>query len=74
MEHRVISEGLEACRAFLLADAGQDLVEYALLAVTIGIAGAGLWGVIAASLGTAYASYDTSVQGLWEPPPPPASP
>ena len=48
-------------------DHGQDLVEYALLAATIGIAGAVAWPAIVDSMGTAYLGWDTGVQDLWEP-------
>ena len=48
-------------------DHGQDLVEYALLAATIGIAGAVAWPAIVDSMRTAYLEWDTGVQDLWEP-------
>jgi Flp pilus assembly pilin Flp len=46
---------------------GQDLVEYGLLGLFVGLAGLAAWNAIAAAIGTSYAGYDSGVQGLWEP-------
>jgi len=46
---------------------GQDLVEYGLLALFVGLAGLAAWNAIAAGIGASYVGYDTDVQGLWEP-------
>ena len=51
-------------------DAGEDLVEYALLACLIGIAAVLTWKQVAASVATAYGAADTGVQGLADPPNP----
>ena len=48
-------------------DEGQDLVEYGLLGLFVGLAGLLVWNAIAAGIGTSYVGYDSSVQGLWEP-------
>ena len=48
-------------------DEGQDLVEYGLLGLFLGLAGLLAWNAIAAGIGTSYVGYDTGVQGLWEP-------
>jgi hypothetical protein len=46
---------------------GQDLVEYGLLGLFLGLAGLLAWSAIAAGIGTSYVGYDSDVQGLWEP-------
>ncbi len=59
----------------LLADeAGQDLIEYALLTAGFGVAAIATWPLIANAIGTAYRVLDTNTQGLWEPPPPGGAP
>jgi len=57
-------------RALVGDDAGQDLIEYALLALFIGVAALVAWQAIATAIGTSYPSYDSGVQGIWEPPDP----
>ena len=52
---------------FFLREDGQDLVEYGLLGLFVGLAGLLAWNAIAAGIGTSYVGYDTGVQGLWEP-------
>jgi Flp pilus assembly pilin Flp len=55
----------------LLSDeSGQDLIEYALLTVFVGLAGVALWVIIEGRINAAYTSYDSGVQGLWESPDP----
>lgn len=56
---------------FVIDDAGEDLVEYALLTTFIGLACLAAWDAIETSLGNAYQTYDNSVQDLWVPPEPP---
>jgi Flp pilus assembly pilin Flp len=46
---------------------GQDLVEYGLLALFIGLAGIATWQAIVTGLGTSYSGYDADVQSLWVP-------
>jgi Flp pilus assembly pilin Flp len=48
----------------LRRDEGQDLVEYALLAATIGLAGAVALSLLQGRIGTAYTSWGTSTQNL----------
>lgn len=57
----------DAIRRFLDEDAGQDIVEYALLAALIGIAAIVTWQVIAGLVGVAYGEADTDIQSLWVP-------
>ena len=57
-------------KAFFVDDAGQDLIEYALLTSTIGFAGAVGFNLLASSINTVYTSWDGSVNGLWEVPNP----
>ena len=54
----------------LLADDGQDVIEYALLTATIGVAGIATWPLIEAAIGATYQQFDTDTQDLWEVPDP----
>jgi Flp pilus assembly pilin Flp len=54
-------------RRALVEEDAQDLVEYGLLGLFVGLAGLAVWNAIVSALGTAYTGYDSSVQGLWEP-------
>ena len=57
----------------LADDDGQDLVEYALLAAFVGIAGWAALMAIDEAVGTTYSSWldaDSGVPGLWDPPEP----
>ncbi len=51
-------------------ESGQDLIEYGLLTLFVGLAGVALWVIIEGRIGAAYTSYDSGVQGLWESPAP----
>jgi Flp pilus assembly pilin Flp len=51
-------------------DEGQDMVEYALLAATIGLAAAASFQVILSLIGVAYRAWLGAIDGLWEPPAP----
>lgn len=55
-------------------DAGQDLIEYALLTAAFGVATIATWPLVATAIGTAYRALDTNTQGLWEPPAPGGAP
>jgi Flp pilus assembly pilin Flp len=59
---------------FVADDSGQDVIEYALLTAFIGVAGIAAWNAITGSLETAYKSYDTGVQSIYEPKAPGATP
>lgn len=57
--------------ARLLSDeAGQDIVEYALLTAGIGIVAVATWPLIVTGIGAAYESFDADTQDLWEVPNP----
>lgn len=51
-------------------ESANDIIEYALLAMFIGVIGAAVWTSIQANIATAYRSYDTGVQAIWETPDP----
>jgi hypothetical protein len=58
-----------------LDDDGQDLVEYALLTATVGIAGFAVFGIMRDNMAQAYDNWINpatpgSIQYNWEPPPP----
>jgi len=55
---------------FLRDESGQDIIEYALLTASIGIAGILLWPGIEASIRTTYQNFDQNTQNLYAPPPP----
>ena len=46
---------------------GQDLIEYGLLAATIGIAGVLAFPLIQAQLGPLFSGWGLSLQAIWEP-------
>jgi Flp pilus assembly pilin Flp len=54
-------------RRFLSDESGQDLVEYALLATIIGIAGYLVLPVIAPKMGNAYLQWGGQVYNAWVP-------
>jgi Flp pilus assembly pilin Flp len=51
-------------------DEGQDIVEYALLAATIGLSAAASYELMLSVIGGAYRGWVSNVNGLWEPPAP----
>ena len=53
-------------RRLLRDDRGQDLIEYALLAFTIGLVGIAAWDAIVTGIGVGYEGWDTGTQDLWE--------
>jgi Flp pilus assembly pilin Flp len=71
--HRVSATCVEVITRFAAEDGGQDLVEYALLAAFIGIAGWAVLMTLPGVIGTTYASWldpTNGVPGQWDPPPP----
>jgi Flp pilus assembly pilin Flp len=60
-------------RRFVLEDDGQDLMEYALLTVFIGLAGLAALNAIGVSVGNWYDTSNTNVNGLWASPNPAGS-
>jgi Flp pilus assembly pilin Flp len=57
-------------RRFLADESGQDLVEYALLAAIIGVAGALVLPGIGPKMSTLYQQWGNQVYNAWEPPAP----
>lgn len=57
-------------RNLAIDDAGQDIIEYALLTAAIGVVGILAWQAITGGIGTAYQGWDSGTQSLWEPPDP----
>ena len=49
---------------------GQDMIEYALLALSFGIVGVVVWNLIGNDIQAALGSWDSVTQGLWVVPPP----
>jgi len=58
-------------RRWLRDEAGQDIVEYALLSAFIGLASLAAYSAIITAIGNNYSNSNTSVQGLWNVPDPP---
>ena len=54
-------------KRFAVDDRGQDLIEYALLASIIGIAGVLTIPIISAKMGTNFSNWGVSVQAIWVP-------
>ena len=60
-------------RRLILEEAGEDLVEYALLAALVALAGAAALSAMQVALRAAYVSWDARHQALWVMPPPSGS-
>jgi Flp pilus assembly pilin Flp len=56
-----------AVRRLLVDDAGQDLIEYALLTAVLTAAGIGLFPLIAAGMANAYSAWGSDAYNLWTP-------
>jgi len=57
-------------RSLLDDDEGQDVIEYALLAGLVAVAGAMLFPTIRDSMAAVYRSWNTNAQDIWQSPPP----
>jgi Flp pilus assembly pilin Flp len=55
---------------FLVDDSAQDLMEYVLLSLFIGLAGIAALNGISAAIGTYYVNSNSSVTNLWRSPDP----
>jgi Flp pilus assembly pilin Flp len=62
-----------ATRGLIVEDAGQDLIEYALLSAFIGVAGAAAWNAIGSTIFDAYGTWNTGANCQWESPAPGAA-
>jgi len=68
---RTLSARLGRLAARVLRDdRGQDLIEYALLAAIIAIAGVLALSIFAGKMQNAYINWNTAAQDAWEPCPP----
>ena len=56
-----------AVRSFVSDETGQDLIEYALLAGSIGLVGIAAWDGIVTGIGGAYQGWDANTQNAWQP-------
>ena len=56
---------------FVADESGQDLVEYAMLGVFIGVVSVLVWQGISGLIGDRYAEYNSNVNTLWAPADPP---
>jgi len=55
------------CRRLLVDDRGQDLIEYALLAAIIGLAGSLVLPLVGPKMGNAFSSWGGQVYNNWTP-------
>jgi Flp pilus assembly pilin Flp len=55
---------------FLKDEAGQDLIEYALLTATIGVASAAAWTALGPTIRGTYQSWNDNLYNLWQSPDP----
>jgi Flp pilus assembly pilin Flp len=55
------------CRRLLVDDRGQDLIEYALLAAIIGIAGSLVLPLVGPKMGNAFTTWGGQVYNTWTP-------
>ena len=58
-------------RRLVADDSAQELVEYALLGVFIGVVSVLVWQGISTAIGLRYTEYNTNVNTLWASPEPP---
>lgn len=59
-----IRQGARLFARIAREDSGQDVIEYALLAATVGLVGLAAWPSIASTIGTAYGNWDSGIQDL----------
>ena len=57
-------------RRFWRDESGQDLLEYALLTATIGLASVAVWTAMSDAMGETYRSNIDAANDQWESPPP----
>jgi len=60
----------EMLRRFVRDESAQDLIEYGLLTLFIGLAGIAAFNSMSITIGTWYTNSNTSVNSLWESPDP----
>ena len=65
-----MSRWYEELRRLLCSEEGQDLLEYAYLTLFVAVASIAILVALQSAIGSAYASSESAVFGLWEPPPP----
>jgi Flp pilus assembly pilin Flp len=58
---------MSAMARLLGDDAGNDLIEYALLAAVVGVAGAATLAIFPGVINDVYSSWDAATQDIWEP-------
>ena len=58
---------MQTLTRWFVEDRGDDLLEYAILAAFVGVAGAVALALMPAIINDVYTSWDTSTQEAWEP-------
>lgn len=69
----VRSRLIAGVRGFVADERGQDLMEYVLLSMFIGLAGLAALNALGVTIGNWYDTSNTSVNGLWTSPSPSGS-
>ena len=62
--HRLANQCRAVLRSAVADDAGQDVVEYALLGAIVGVASVLTWQLLVTTVGDVYSAADTDVQNL----------
>jgi len=73
MDHTTRQRLGNAVRQFVADERGQDLMEYVLLSLFIGLAGLAAFNAMGVTIGSWYGSSNTSVNSLWNSPSPAGS-
>jgi Flp pilus assembly pilin Flp len=66
----LMTHALRLLNRFADEEAGQDLIEYALLTGAIGLCAVAAFGLFGGAIFATYNSWTASTNGLWQPPPP----
>ena len=59
-----MTDAKEMLRRFVVDEGGQDLIEYGLLAASIGLCCVAVWPTIRTAITGAYTGWDTNIQNL----------
>jgi Flp pilus assembly pilin Flp len=63
----MLSHAFALCVRLFREDAGQDLIEYALLTAIVTVGSLAVFSAIRGKMGTSYTTWGTEVQQRWEP-------
>ena len=69
MRIRYVRQVARVVRSLVADDEGQDLIEYALLTGLVSVALAMVFPIFQDQMATAYQTWISNAQSIWEPPP-----